>query len=109
MMAPSTIGIGRHRLAAERRHAEAFARWLQLDRLDGARSDVEPDDSLGSTKHTLVFGVGLLSYCPLHGTSPTSGDRSPETGEGQGRKRNRCAISSANRFAGFPAQSVTSR
>ena len=114
--------IRRHGLAAERRHTESLSGWLQFDGFDGARSDVEAHDGLGSTKHTLVFGVGLLSSyvrstlrlafvgderaLRAGGSSPKSGDRSPETGEGQDRNRNRCAINSASRFAGFPAQSM---
>ena len=36
--------VGRHRLAAERGDLVALAGRLQLDRLDGARADVEADD-----------------------------------------------------------------
>ena len=36
--------VGRHRLDGEGRDLEALARRLQLDRLDGARADVEADD-----------------------------------------------------------------
>ncbi len=45
--------VGRHRLDGERRDLEAFARRLQLDRLDGAGADVETDDGFRfpETKH----------------------------------------------------------
>ena len=66
-------GIGRHRLAAERGDAEAFARGLQLDRLDCARSDVEPYDCLGFTKHTRS-SASVFFMRPVHGSAP-----SPET------------------------------
>jgi hypothetical protein len=44
-------GVGGDRLGAVRHDPEALARRLQLDRLHGARSDVEPDDRLVLPKH----------------------------------------------------------
>ena len=49
--------VGRDGLGGERGDAEALARRLQLDRLDGARADVETDDrfAFAETKHDAVL------------------------------------------------------
>ena len=84
MMAPSTIGVGGHRLFAVRRHAEAFAGRLQLDRLDCTRSDVESDNRLGFAKHAKhkevsnAYSLEILDY-----------------------GRNGCATTSATRFLAY--------
>ena len=44
-------GIRRHRLDGERRDPVALAGRFQLDRLDRARPDIEPNDSLAFAKH----------------------------------------------------------
>jgi hypothetical protein len=43
--------VRRNRLAAERRHSVGLAGGLQLDRLDGARADVQADQGFRSAKH----------------------------------------------------------
>ena len=57
--------VGRHRLGAEAGHLVALAGRLQLDRLDGARADVEADEGFRSTKHRVVlsFGIRRASHC----------------------------------------------
>jgi hypothetical protein len=47
--------VGGKRLGAERDDLESLSRRLQFDRLDGARTDVEADNGLGSSKHDFRF------------------------------------------------------
>src|SRR6185503_20519949 len=56
----------------------------------------------------MVFGVGL-SVLRVRFTGLYTDIRRPKSGgrEGQGPNGNRCAIRSANVFAGFPAQSAS--
>ena len=51
MIAPSTIESGGTGSLTERHDAVSLARGLQLDRLDGARPDVESDDVFWLSKH----------------------------------------------------------
>ena len=44
-------GVGRHRLAAEGRDFEGLAGRFQLDRFDGARSDIQADQGFRFAKH----------------------------------------------------------
>ena len=45
--------VGRQRLGAEAGHFVALAGGLQLDRLDGARTNVQADEGFSSTKHVV--------------------------------------------------------
>ena len=54
-----------HRLAAEIRDPVALAGLFQLDRLDGARTDVQTDQRFRSAKHRGVLSCELLATdCP---------------------------------------------
>ena len=55
MMAPSTMLSGGIGFAAEGRDLVALAGWLQLDRFDRARADVQADEGFRSAKHHVVL------------------------------------------------------
>src|SRR5205807_290012 len=45
--------VGRQRLGAEARHFVTLAGLFQLDRLDGARANIQTHEGFGSTKHVV--------------------------------------------------------
>ena len=67
MMAPSTMLSGGTGSLPKPTTLKPLPDGLQLDRLDGARPDVEADDGLGSAKHAMSSSASPWSGCgPAH-------------------------------------------
>ena len=74
MMAPSTMASAGTGSRGERRDLEALAAGLELHGLHGARTDVEPHDSLGFTEHSSAPSLSIRSGALGH-AGRTGGQR----------------------------------